>query len=107
MSITTTQELCDHITEHYPQHIEEHRDALGAATWFCCIQEAISASEMSAKDLARMFLNGVEGYENHRTESIQLWIDLYHAYCAECTAYHEEFETLEEVLEAFYNPPKH
>ncbi|MNC74078.1 hypothetical protein D3C75_1253720 [compost metagenome] len=51
-----------------------------------------------------MFLNGVKGYENNRTESIQEWLDLYHSYCAECAAYKEEYQTVEEVLEEFYNP---
>ena len=106
MSINTTQELCDYISKHYPQHIEEHRDALNTAVWFCCVQEAISALQLNTKDLARMFLNGVQGYETNRIESVQNWIDLYIAYCAECTAYQEEFQTLEEVLEEFYNPPK-
>ncbi|MNC34627.1 hypothetical protein D3C75_830690 [compost metagenome] len=105
--ISTTQELCDHITEHYPQHIEEHGNVLNAAVWFCCIQEAISASEMNTKDLARMFMNGVEGYNNHRTESVQLWIDLYIAYCAECCAYKEEYEPLESVLKTFYTTKQH
>lgn len=106
MGITTTQELCDYITEHYPQHIEEHRDVLNTATWFCCVQEAISALQLNTKDLARMFLNGVKGYENNRTESIQEWLDLYHAYCAECAAYKEEYQTIEEVLEEFYTTPQ-
>lgn len=107
MSITTTQELCDYIATHYPENIAEHRSALNAAVWFCCVQEALSASEMNAKDLARMFLNGVEGYEKHREESVQNWIDLYIAYCAECSVYKEEYEPLECVVNAFYNPPKH
>ncbi|MNB92522.1 hypothetical protein D3C75_396260 [compost metagenome] len=106
MSITTTEQLCDYILVNHGKHITDSQTPLDAATWFCCIQEAISASQMNTKDLANMFLNGVEGYLNHRSESIQLWIDLYHAYCAESKAYGEEFETLEKVVDDFYNPPK-